>query len=104
MTSFKTTKEEDKLIAQGWKLELIPVQHDFPNCQVKYKTKCEDMKSCNKDKDFWDSIERKLKQLKEAGMTPKDQPLRREIVKLELKKPPKEFEDDIERAKKVKFE
>ena len=49
MTSFKTTKVVDKLIADGWKLELIPVQHMFPNCQVKYKTGCKDMKSCDKD-------------------------------------------------------
>ena len=77
MTTGKTTKVVDKLvktwnetirerdainkglkkviipadkIADGWKLELIPVQHMFPNCQVKYKTKCTDMKSCDKDK------------------------------------------------------
>lgn len=46
MSTEKTIKE---LIADGWKLELIPVQHMFPNCQVRYKTKCKDMKSCDKD-------------------------------------------------------
>ncbi len=46
MTTEKTIKE---LMADGWKLELIPIQHMFPNCQVRYKTKCKDMKSCDKD-------------------------------------------------------
>ena len=55
MTSFKRTKVADKLaveaskIDDGWKLVLIPVQHMFPNCQVKYKTNCTDMKSCDKE-------------------------------------------------------
>ncbi len=33
---------------EGWKKVIIPVQHMFPNCQVKYKTKCKDMESCDK--------------------------------------------------------
>lgn len=83
MTSFKTTKEEDKLIAQGWKLELIPVQHDFPNCQVKYKTHCTNMKTCDlPPAPHLDIPKEFFKQMK----------------------PPKGFEDDIQRAKKVKFE
>jgi len=49
MTSFKTTKVVDKLIADGWKLEIVPVQHMFPNCNIRYHTKCIDMKSCDKD-------------------------------------------------------
>jgi len=65
MTTGKTTKVVDKLVKawnetirerdainKGWKLELIPVQHMFPNCQVKYKTQCKDMKSCDKDDQF----------------------------------------------------
>jgi len=38
------------MIADSWKKVIIPVQHMFPNCQVKYKTKCTDMKTCDKDK------------------------------------------------------
>lgn len=34
---------------KGWKRELVPVQHQFPNCNIRYKTKCKDMKSCDKD-------------------------------------------------------
>ncbi len=49
MTTGKTTKVVDKLIADEWKRVLIPVQHMFPNCQVKYKTKCTNMKTCDKD-------------------------------------------------------
>ena len=30
----------------GLFIGLIPVQHMFPNCQVKYGTKCKDMKTC----------------------------------------------------------
>jgi len=30
----------------GWVKVIIPVQHMFPNCQVRYKTKCKDMKTC----------------------------------------------------------
>ncbi len=96
MTTGKTTKE---LMDDGWKKVVIPVQHMFPNCQVKYKTKCKDMKSCDKDKEFWDKLNKKLKDWK-----PVKQPFRTKNVKLELKKPPKGFEDDIERAKNVKFE
>ncbi len=80
MTSFKTTKIVDKLIADGWKLEIVPVQHMFPNCNIRYKTKCTDMKDCDVDKMFWDSIERKLKQLKEAEMSPENQPFRTKRV------------------------
>ena len=98
MTSFKTTKVADKLavearkIDEGWKKVLIPVQHMFPNCQVKYKTNCKDIKSCNKDKEFWDSIEKKLDGLKEAGIKVERQELRRERIELEHKKPPEGFE------------
>ena len=63
MTTGKTTKVADDLIVQahklelrkqaeidgGWKRVLIPVQHMFPNCQVRYKTNCTDMKSCDKE-------------------------------------------------------
>ena len=73
MTTGKTTKE---LIDDGWKKVVIPVQHMFPNCQVKYKTKCEDMKSCNKDKDFWDKLDKKVKDWK-----PVKQPFRTKNVK-----------------------
>jgi len=36
-------------IPEGWKLVIIPVQHMFPNCNIRYKTNCKDMKSCDKD-------------------------------------------------------
>ncbi len=73
---------------KGWKRVLRPVQHMFPNCQVKYKTKCKDMKSCDKD------IPEKII-FPEEFLDPVD---------VKITKPPKGFEDDIERAKKVKFE
>jgi len=98
MTSFKTTKVADKLavearkIDEGWKLVLIPVQHMFPNCQVKYKTNCKDIKNCSKDKEFWDSIEKKLDGLKMANIKVERQELRRERIKLEPKKTPEGFE------------
>ena len=34
-------------VPEGWKLVIVPIQHMFPNCQVRYKTKCVDMKSCD---------------------------------------------------------
>jgi len=77
LTTGKTTAD---LIADGWKLVIIPVQHMFPNCNIRYKTKCKDMKSCDKDKEYWDSIERKLKQLKEAGIPVDEQGIRRKRV------------------------
>ncbi len=95
MTTGKTTKE---LIADGWKKVIIPVQHMFPNCAVKYKTGCKDMKSCDKEKE-----ELKLTFPAKYGdytlMTA-------ETIKEEKErlKPPKGFQDDIERAKKEKFE
>jgi len=33
----------------GWTKVIIPVQHMFPNCNIRYKTKCTNMKSCDKD-------------------------------------------------------
>ncbi len=90
----KTTKE---LIAEGWKLELIPIQHMFPNCNIRYKTKCTSMKDCDKDVE-----EIKIIFPAKYGdytlMTA-------ETIKEEKErlKPPKDFQDDIERAKKVKF-
>ena len=118
MTTGKTTKVADDLIVQahklelrkqveiddGWKRVIIPIQHMFPNCQVKYKTNCTDIKSCSKDKEFWDSIEKKLDGLKMANIKVERQELRRDRIKLEHTKPPKGFEDDIKRAKKVRFE
>jgi len=32
----------------GWVKVIVPVQHMFPNCNIRYKTKCTDMKSCDK--------------------------------------------------------
>ena len=95
----KTTKIVEKMLKEGWTIGIIPVQHMFPNCQVKYKTNCKDMKSCDKDKEFWDKLNEKIKDWK-----PVKQPFRTTNVKLEHKKPPKGFEDDTERAKNVKFE
>jgi len=34
-------------MTDGWKKVLIPVQHMFPNCAVKYKTTCTSMKDCD---------------------------------------------------------
>ena len=64
MTTGKTLKVADKLIADGWKLVIIPVQRMFPNCQVKYKTKCTDMKSCDQDKEAMDKVAKKVKDWK----------------------------------------
>jgi len=111
MTTGKTTKVADKLIAdawklQGWKKVIIPVQHMFPNCQVKYKTKCTSMKTCDKDevkKGFYNhykaivEIENELILHNVNGY--KIDPKRDKVAKK-----PKGFEDDIERAKKVRFE
>jgi len=95
MTTGKTTKE---LIANGWKLVIIPVQHMFPNCQVKYKTKCTDMKSCDKEVEDL-KITFPAKYGDYTLMTAET--IKEEKEKL---KPPKDFQDDIERAKKEKFE
>jgi len=112
MTTGKTTKVADDLIVQahklelrkqveidgGWKRVLIPVQHMFPNCQVRYKTKCKDMKSCDKEVE-----ELKITFPAKYGdytlMTA-------ETIKEEKErlKPPKGFDGDIERARKVKFD
>jgi len=83
-----------------WKKVIIPVQHMFPNCQVKYKTKCTDMKSCSTDKEFWDKIKdldiqsvkatRKIKIIKDI------EPI--------IGKTPKYFQDEIQKARRVKFE
>ncbi len=75
-----------------WKKVLIPVQQQFPNCQ-KYKN------CCKIDKPFWDELEAKTKEIEYIN-----QPFRIKEVKLKITKPPKGFEDDIQRAKKVKFE
>jgi len=91
----ETTKE---LIAKGWKLELIPIQHMFPNCQVKYKTNCKDMKSCDKEVE-----EIKITFPAKYGdytlLT--QETIKKEKGKL---KPPKGFKADIERARKVKLD
>lgn len=112
MTSFKTTKVADKILADahklelrkqaeidgGWKRVIIPVQHMFPNCQVRYKTKCKDMKSCDKEVE-----ELKITFPAKYGdytlMTA-------ETIKEEKErlKPPKGFEDDIQRAKRAKHD
>lgn len=112
MTIGKTTKVADDLIVQahklalrkqaeidgGWKLVVIPVQHMFPNCQVRYKTKCKDMKSCDKEIE-----EIKITFPAKYGdytlMT--QETIEKEKEKL---RPPKDFQDDIQRAKKMKFE
>ena len=88
------------MIPKGWKKIIIPVQHMFPNCQVKYKTKCTDMKECDKDKEYWDNLNAKTKDGREYKL----QQFRTKQLKLKPTKPPKEFQDDIQRAKKVKFE
>ena len=95
MTTGKTIKE---LIAKGWKLELIPVQHMFPNCQVKYKTNCKDMKSCDKEVE-----EIKITfPAKYGDYTLLTQAtIKKEKEKL---KPPKGFEADIEKARKIKLD
>ena len=91
----KTTKE---LIADGWKKVIIPVQHMFPNCQVKYKTKCTDMKSCDKEKE-------EIKIIFPAKYGDYTLMTAETILKEKEKlKPPKDFQDDIERARKEKFE
>jgi len=95
MTTGKTIKEA---IDDGWKLVLIPVQHMFPNCQVRYKTKCKDMKSCDKEEEGI-FITFPAKYGDYTLMT--QDTIKEEKDKL---KPPKDFKDDIERAKKEKFE
>ena len=88
MTSFKTTKVADKILADSWKKVIIPVQHMFPNCQVKYKTKCTDMKTC--DKEAMDKVAEKVKNWKDDKHFYFWRFLKE--VKLEHKKPPKGFE------------
>jgi len=69
-------------VPEGWKRVLIPVQHMFPNCNIRYKTKCADMKSCDKDDQFARiHVEPDIKDLKKAKTKPT--------------KPPKGFEPDI---------
>ena len=89
-----------------WKKVLIPVQHMFPNCQVKYKTKCTDMKTCDKDKakegyynHYKAIVEIEHEQILHNVNGYKIDPKRDKIAKK-----PEGFEDDIERAKKVEFE
>lgn len=78
MTSFKTTKVADELV--------VKVQSMFPNCE-KYKS------CCIIDKDFWNNIQNKLKELKKAKIETVYQTPRRERVKLEHTKPPEGFEN-----------
>ena len=100
MASFKTTKVVDKLIADEWKKVIIPVQHMFPNCQVKYKTKCTDMKSCSKDKEFWDKVKDSAdSQIAKATMT--GVKIIKDVEPI-IGKTPKYFQEDIERAKRSK--
>ncbi len=95
MTS-KTTKE---LIADGWKLVIIPVQHMFPNCNIRYKTKCTDIKSCTKDKEFWDKIKDLDVQIVKA--TRNGIKIIKDIEPI-IGKAPKYFREDIERVKRSK--
>ncbi len=106
MTIGKTTKLVDELLKKGWTIGIIPVQHMFPNCQIKYKTKCTSMKTCDKDevkKGFYNHYkaiyEIEHEQILHNVNGYKIDPKRDKVAKK-----PKGFEDDIQRAKKVKFE
>ena len=106
MTTGKTTKLVDKMLKEGWTIGIIPVQHMFPNCQIKYKTKCTSMKTCDKDevkKGFYNHykaiVEIEHEQILHNVNGYKIDPKRDKVAKK-----PKGFEDDIQRAKKVKFE
>jgi len=60
---------------------VVKAQRMFPNCQ-KYK------KCCSDDKEFWDKLDKKVKEWK-----PLKHNFRIKNLKLEYKKPPKGFED-----------
>jgi len=89
------TLDNKRKIPKGWKLVLIPVQHMFPNCQVRYRTKCTNMKTC-------------IKEVQEIKITfpPKYGDytlLTAETIRKERKRltPPKDFENH--KAKRIKI-
>jgi len=107
MTTGKTTKAVDKLIADEWKRVLIPVQHMFPNCQVKYKTKCKDIKSCDKEGIGSVKVPSKeipIEEISHEQILHNVNGFKIDPKRDKIPKKPEGFEDDIERAKKVKFE
>ena len=106
MTTGKTTKLVDELLKKGWTIGIIPVQHMFPNCQIKYKTNCKDMKSCDKDKakEGWYNHYKAIVEIKNEQILHNVNGFNIDPKRDKIPKKPKGFEDDIQRAKKVKFE